>query len=304
MHQKLCQMAQHDLLQGQPTGIASAAQSTNAHKERDLERSRSISAMWSTDGDLPLLLQLSSSTMVTPHLRQLSDSRTALVMSDSGGLTLQQLVHANLLQQLPPAPQQSPPLHSPDSVSSVSSQQSLSFPLSAPKSFTNTSGSALVSVTSVAAALRATLCLARPLLLLHRHSFVHKALHPSTLALNPLTGEVQFLDLSSASLLVKNKTEPEAAGLHIHLQQVSEWVYAAPELSGKANRVIDSRSDLYSVSSSGHQLLGSAAYLTPRLTRSAHANALCFSSCANSWVASFSAWSVEESLWCLEQSNR
>jgi len=55
---------------------------------------------------------------------------------------------------------------------------------------------------------------------------------------------VQFLDLSSASLLVKERAEPD---LNPALHSTSSWWYASPEQSGKANRSIDSRSDLYSL---------------------------------------------------------
>jgi hypothetical protein len=77
-------------------------------------------------------------------------------------------------------------------------------------------------------------------------SLVHPLLllHPS-----------QFLDLSRASLLLKDRAESDSTVAPLSLQDAARWLYSSPEQSGKANRAIDSRSDLYSLGCILHQLL-------------------------------------------------
>jgi len=105
----------------------------------------------------------------------------------------------------------------------------------------------------IGAALRATLAVAAELRVLHSCGLVHKALHPSSILLHPPSGRVQFLDLSEATVLIKDKAE--AGSSSSALAPVQFLLYASPELSGKVNRVIDARSDLYALGCIFYELL-------------------------------------------------
>ena len=108
------------------------------------------------------------------------------------------------------------------------------------------------SLQSVHAALLATVAIAEELQRLHACGFVHKALNPSSILYSPSPSRVQFLDLSCASALLKDRAEPD---LIPSILSASSWLYSSPEQSGKANRSIDSRSDLYSLGCILHHLL-------------------------------------------------
>lgn len=99
-----------------------------------------------------------------------------------------------------------------------------------------------------------TLGVAEELQRLHSCGLVHKSLFPSSILYSSSTRRAQFLDLSSASLLLKDRAESDSA-LALSLHDSARWLYSSPEQSGKANRSIDSRSDLYSLGCILHQLL-------------------------------------------------
>jgi serine/threonine protein kinase len=250
---------------------------------------------------------------VYPRLRQLSDSRVALVLADPGGATLQHLMRsqpaaanssgtptplptlgsasvasasgstsgasgsvtstssvASALGPQQPQPQLLANSATPTSGRTAAQQQSQQhqggmLPLGSmlphlgsgsPQSSSGgggvSLGGPLMTVSSVDSALRITMSLASKLGRMHGASLIHRALHPSTLLLNPRSLEMQFLDLSSASSLLKNRAEPD---LNIHAMSCQAWLYLSPEQSGKANRLIDSRSDLYSLGALSYHLL-------------------------------------------------
>jgi hypothetical protein len=103
---------------------------------------------------------------------------------------------------------------------------------------------ASVTLASLELTLRVGFALASKLHLLHAHSLLHLSLRPPTLLYNAQTGAVQLLDLGSATVLREERADDNELQ---RPQSASRWMFLAPEQSGKANRVVDSRSDLYSI---------------------------------------------------------
>ncbi|WP_437552095.1 AAA family ATPase [Sorangium sp. So ce367] len=85
---------------------------------------------------------------------------------------------------------------------------------------------------------------------LHRHDVVHKDIKPQNVLLNPATGEVKITDLGLASRIPRELQHLE----HIGLIE-GTLAYMAPEQTGRMNRWIDQRTDLYSLGVVFHEML-------------------------------------------------
>ncbi|WP_438009075.1 AAA family ATPase [Sorangium sp. So ce321] len=92
--------------------------------------------------------------------------------------------------------------------------------------------------------------LAEALAGLHRHDVVHKDIKPQNLLLNPTTGEVKITDLGIASRIPRELQHLAHVGLI-----EGTLVYMAPEQTGRMNRWIDDRTDLYSLGVVFYELL-------------------------------------------------
>ena len=85
---------------------------------------------------------------------------------------------------------------------------------------------------------------------LHQHGINHTRLHPGNILINPENLEIKLLDLETASLLNNESAEP------INMEHIDVGLaYLAPEQSGRMNRQIDSRSNLYSLGCIFYEML-------------------------------------------------
>ncbi|MEB3343037.1 protein kinase, partial [Okeania sp.] len=89
-----------------------------------------------------------------------------------------------------------------------------------------------------------------PLKKLHNHQIIHKDIKPQNIIINPHTKRIQIIDFSSITKLPKEKVE---------VRNPNTWegtlAYISPEQTGRMNRGIDFRSDLYSLGVTFYQLL-------------------------------------------------
>ncbi|WP_437850537.1 AAA family ATPase [Sorangium sp. So ce363] len=92
--------------------------------------------------------------------------------------------------------------------------------------------------------------LAAALAELHRHHVIHKDIKPQNLLYNPDTGEVKITDLGIASLSARGAHELAHDGLI-----EGTLAYMAPEQTGRMNRRVDERTDLYSLGVTFYELL-------------------------------------------------
>jgi serine/threonine protein kinase len=162
---------------------------------------------------------------MSPHCRLLPDSRLALVLSDALGTPLQSaqgtLSFMPLLMSMEgstPAPS----IHHQSSRAATPSER----------------------VRSMISWLRMSAALVDALQHLHAKGVVHRALHPSSVAYNNATYTVQFLDLYHSTRLAKSRAE---STLRVNVHDLQLWSFMAPEQSGKSTRIVDFRSDLYSM---------------------------------------------------------
>ncbi|WP_437791696.1 AAA family ATPase [Sorangium sp. So ce693] len=92
--------------------------------------------------------------------------------------------------------------------------------------------------------------LAAALAELHRHHVIHKDIKPQNLLYNPDTGEVKITDLGIASLSHRGAQELAHDGLI-----EGTLAYMAPEQTGRMNRRVDERTDLYSLGVTFYEML-------------------------------------------------
>ena len=83
---------------------------------------------------------------------------------------------------------------------------------------------------------------------MHRHDIVHKDLRPEHILRDPATGSVRLTGFGIAARLCSLPQAPDA-------QFSGSLPYMAPEQTGRINRAIDTRSDLYSLGVLLYQLL-------------------------------------------------
>ena len=105
--------------------------------------------------------------------------------------------------------------------------------------------------------LRLALSVARVLDKVHRRCPVHKDLKPAHILLNCADGQVRLTGLGIASRVPHERQAPEPPETI-----AGTLAYMAPEQTGRMNRSINSRSDLYSLGVTLYQMLSDALPFT------------------------------------------
>ncbi|WP_207801800.1 trifunctional serine/threonine-protein kinase/ATP-binding protein/sensor histidine kinase [Phenylobacterium hankyongense] len=101
--------------------------------------------------------------------------------------------------------------------------------------------------------LRLALALTSALGRVHERGLIHKDLKPAHILVNPATGEVRLTGFGIASRLPRERQSPEPPEVI-----AGTLAYMAPEQTGRMNRSIDSRSDLYALGITLYQTLTGA----------------------------------------------
>src|SRR5215472_4807883 len=98
--------------------------------------------------------------------------------------------------------------------------------------------------------LRAAVGLSVALGQLHGRNLIHKDIKPANVLANCATGEVWLMGFGIASRLLREHQTPEPPEF-----LAGALAYMAPEQTGRMNRSIDSRSDLYSLGVTLYEML-------------------------------------------------
>jgi PAS domain S-box-containing protein len=98
--------------------------------------------------------------------------------------------------------------------------------------------------------LRVAIAIASALAKLHHRGLVHKDIKPTNILVNGATGEVRLTGFGIASRLGRERQSP-----HPPEMIAGTLAYMAPEQTGRMNRSIDSRSDLYALGVTFYQML-------------------------------------------------
>jgi serine/threonine protein kinase len=105
--------------------------------------------------------------------------------------------------------------------------------------------------------LRLAMGIAAALGKVHQRGLVHKDIKPANILVNRTTGEVRLTGFGIASRLLRERSAPEPPETI-----AGTLAYMAPEQTGRMNRPIDSRSDLYALGVTFYQMLTGALPFT------------------------------------------
>ena len=84
----------------------------------------------------------------------------------------------------------------------------------------------------------------------HQHGLIHKDIKPANVLVNTASGEVRLTGFGIASRLTRERQAPDPPEVI-----AGTLAYMAPEQTGRMNRSIDSRSDLYSLGVTYYEML-------------------------------------------------
>lgn len=85
---------------------------------------------------------------------------------------------------------------------------------------------------------------------IHFNGIIHKDVNPNNILINPITGEIKFIDFGYATRIVYDSRQQNSPML-----LEGTLPYIAPEQTGRMNRPVDYRSDYYSLGITLHELL-------------------------------------------------
>jgi PAS domain S-box-containing protein len=108
----------------------------------------------------------------------------------------------------------------------------------------------LIGPMEVGRFLRVAIAVTSALGKLHQRGLVHKDIKPANILLNEATGEVRLTGFGIASRFARERQSP-----HPPETIAGTLAYMAPEQTGRMNRSIDSRSDLYALGVTLYQML-------------------------------------------------
>ncbi len=94
------------------------------------------------------------------------------------------------------------------------------------------------------------LAIARATASVHQQGVIHKDLKPDNILVNPASGEVKLTDFGLASRLPREHQPPQPPRLI-----EGSLAYMSPEQTGRMNRALDNRTDLYSLGVTFYQML-------------------------------------------------
>jgi PAS domain S-box-containing protein len=115
---------------------------------------------------------------------------------------------------------------------------------------TRPSGAPAAHALEVGFCLRVGVNLANAIGHLHRRGIVHKDIKPANVLVNPVTGQVWLTGFGIASRLPRQRQSPDSPEF-----LEGTLAYMAPEQTGRMNRSIDSRSDIYSLGITLYEML-------------------------------------------------
>jgi serine/threonine protein kinase len=105
--------------------------------------------------------------------------------------------------------------------------------------------------------LRIAIAVAAALTQIHRRGLVHKDIKPANILLDRMTGEVKLTGFGIASRLPRERQAPAPPE-----SIAGTLAYIAPEQTGRMNRSIDARSDLYALGVTLYQMLAGSLPFT------------------------------------------
>src|SRR5882672_9630083 len=98
--------------------------------------------------------------------------------------------------------------------------------------------------------LRLAIAVAATLTQVHRRGLVHKDIKPANILVNRTTGEIKLTGFGIASRLSRERQAPAPPETI-----AGTFAYMAPEQTGRMNRSVDSRSDLYALGVTSYEML-------------------------------------------------
>lgn len=101
--------------------------------------------------------------------------------------------------------------------------------------------------------LQLAIAIASALLAVHQHGIIHKDLNPRNILINPKTGQVKLIDFGIATRLSREHQEIRTPD-----RLDGTLSYMSPEQTGRINRTLDYRTDMYSLGATLYELLSGA----------------------------------------------